>query len=92
MNWRNGQMAQHYGLQEPILQRAWYRDNLKFVIREDGYCELYDLAADPDELRNLASDPDSRATLSDMRGELLQAMQAVGDDDVRILSGIHPRH
>jgi N-sulfoglucosamine sulfohydrolase len=32
--------------------------------------ELYDLTADPNELRNLAADPAHTATLEDLRGKL----------------------
>jgi uncharacterized sulfatase len=37
--------------------------------------ELYNEAADPDELRNLATDPKQRATLADMQ-KLLRSMRA----------------
>ena len=67
------------------MQRAWYRDDSKLVVRQDGYRELYDLARDPGELQNLALEPRHRTELKSMQQELLLAMQAVGDCDERII-------
>ena len=83
--WRRGLMAQHYGLQEPIVQRAWYRDDWKLVAGEDGSRELYDLAADAHELENLARRGEYRATLAAMESELARAMLAAGDPCAAIL-------
>ncbi len=44
--------------------------------------ELYDLAADPDQLRNLASAPEHRALRERMSADLLRALQAGGDPRV----------
>lgn len=41
--------------------------------------ELYDLAADPDNLHNLADDPDHEQTLSHLRAELTRFLTEVGD-------------
>ena len=41
--------------------------------------ELYDLRADPYELRNLAADPQHAARLAEMRGQLEAWMKAQGD-------------
>ena len=41
--------------------------------------ELYDLAADPHEVRNLAGDPAHRATLESLRGRLDAWIAATGD-------------
>jgi len=86
-HWRQGLMVQHYGLQEPMVQRAWYHDNWKLIVRQDGFRELYDLAHDPGELENLALEPRHRMELKSMQQELLSAMRAVGDDEriVRVL-------
>jgi arylsulfatase A-like enzyme len=83
--WRRGLMTQHYGLQEPVVQRAWYRDDSKLIVREDGFRELYDLARDPGELQNLALEPHHRRDLKSMEQELLSAMRAAGDDDEPVL-------
>ncbi len=84
-HWRQGLMTQHYGLQEPVVQRAWYREDWKLIIRQDGFRELYDLASDPGELRNLALEPRHRMELKSMQQELLAAMRSVADDDERIV-------
>jgi arylsulfatase A-like enzyme len=82
---RKGFMAQHFGLVEPVVQRAWYRDRLKLVVGQDGFRELYDLARDPAEARNLALEPHHGEELRSMERELLAAMKTVGDRDARIL-------
>jgi hypothetical protein len=41
--------------------------------------ELYDLAADPDELRNLAAEPRWRPTLERLMGLVWERVQATGD-------------
>src|SRR6185503_2025280 len=41
--------------------------------------ELYDLEADPFEVRNLAADPAHEATLKEMRGRLDRWMEETGD-------------
>lgn len=42
--------------------------------------ELYDLSADPDELRNLAADPAHASVLKDLRARLQRWRKAQGDD------------
>lgn len=44
--------------------------------------ELYDLATDPDELRNLAADPAHAAVLARLRGALRQWVRETGDPAV----------
>ena len=41
--------------------------------------EVYDLAADPDELHNLANDGSYRAQVNEMRDRLYAMMDRVGD-------------
>ncbi len=43
--------------------------------------ELYDLSADPDELRNLALHPSHAARLATMRGDLTEWMKRQGDQE-----------
>ena len=81
---RAGLMTEHYGLHVPVAQRAWYRDDYKLVVQEDGFCELYDLSRDPGELSNLAKDPSHAVQRDAMRRELRQAMLGFGDDEARL--------
>ncbi len=82
--WRSGFMAQHYGLHEPVPQRAWYAGDWKLVVQEDGFVELYDLDDDPHEMRNLASDEEHRNTLESLWAGLRDAMTETGDLDRRL--------
>ena len=81
---REGFMAQHYGLHEAIVQRAYYEDRWKLVVQEDGFVELYDLREDPCEMRNHAASPEQRALLESMWAGLLSSMAEVGDNDPRL--------
>ena len=85
--WRSGFMAQHYGLHEPVPQRAWYEGDWKLVVQEHGFAELYDLDADPYEMRNLAGDPEHRGTLKSLWTGLRDAMSETGDFDGSRLVG-----
>lgn len=77
---REGLMTEHYGLMTPLWQRAFHRDHWKLVVQEDGFTELYDLAADPSEMHNLADDPACADTLADLRAGLGRALVAHGDE------------
>ena len=77
-------MLQHYGLHEPIAQRAYYRDGWKLVAQEDGFAELYDLRADPYELHNRADAPEDRDRLEALWAGLRSAMQDCGDTSPRL--------
>jgi len=85
---RSGLMTQHYGLQEPIVQRAWYRDCWKLVICQDGFRELYNLSNDPDELINLALDPGYKTEVCKMERGLLAEMERVGDDNLPVRNSL----
>lgn len=80
--WRDGAMVQHYGLHQPLLQRAWRTQSWKLVLQEDGFRELYDLSVDPEELTNLADDPSFLGNRSSMQNALFAEMSRMGDDGV----------
>jgi arylsulfatase A-like enzyme len=77
-------MAQHYGLHEPVVQRAYYRDDWKLVVQEDGFAELYDSATDPCEVHNCAQVPERRDLLEDLWTGLRSVMEETGDRDPRL--------
>jgi arylsulfatase A-like enzyme len=81
---RKGLMAEHYGLHEPLLQRAYYADRWKLVVQESGFAELYDLKADPYEMRNLAARPQFRGALEGMWAGLRDAMSGTADRGGRL--------
>ena len=81
---RRGLMAEHYGLHQPILQRACYEGHWKLVVQEDGFAELYDLAVDPCETRNLAAGPEERPRLEGLWAGLLEAMDKTDDHGPRL--------
>ena len=76
---RTGVMLQHYGLHDPILQRAWRSGRWKLVVQEDGFTELYDIVEDPCEMTNLAGVPAHQATLEALRGNLFAEMTRLDD-------------
>ena len=60
-------------------QRMYRRGSLKYVFNCGGRDELYDLAADPDEMQNLIDDKRAADTLRDMQNGLADAMEQNGD-------------
>ena len=79
VDWRSGLMSEHYGLHDPIAQRAWHEDHWKLVLQPDGYTELYDLSMDPGEEINRAREPRLRQRLDSMVEQLAKRMAAVDD-------------
>ncbi len=80
-NWRAGLMAQHYGLHERIVQRAWFEQDWKLVLQPDGFKELYQIQDDPGEINNLATRSRFKHKLVAMNRGLDAAMEVVGDFD-----------
>ncbi len=81
---REGWMAQHYGLHQHAVQRAWYQRGWKYVVQADGFEELYDLMADPCERVNLAGEIGQRVVLQAMREGLYQEMIRARDYEAGI--------
>ena len=61
--WTDEAYAEMQGQRFAYQQRVLWRDQWKYVFNTFDEDELYDLAADPHELRNLAGEPDCRPVL-----------------------------
>jgi arylsulfatase A-like enzyme len=74
--WSDQLISEHHGHLEQILQRMIVCGKYKYVAALfDGH-ELYDLEADPYEMRNLIHDPGYAAVKEDMRRRILAHMEA----------------
>ncbi len=62
------------------MQRMYRSGPMKYIFNCGGADELYDLDADPWELRNLVEDPAYRARLDDLKNGLAAAMYRHHDD------------
>jgi arylsulfatase A-like enzyme len=72
-------VAEHNGHGEDILQRIVITDRYKYVAALYDKDELYDLAADPYELRNLVDEPEYAATARDLRGLIVEHVERTQD-------------
>lgn len=72
-----------HGYGTTILGRTLLHGGWKYACTENDLDELYDLTADPYELKNLAALPESREKRAEMR-TLLRRQQALGRDPVAL--------
>jgi arylsulfatase A-like enzyme len=72
-------LAECHGQRFFYTQRILWRDNLKYVFNGFDEDELYDLAADPLELRNLARDAAFRPDLETMAGRMWEIIRQTDD-------------
>ena len=72
-------VAQFHRHRFPAAQRIIWWGHHKYVFNFADTDELYDLKADPAELRNLIGDPSLEGVRTEMRRRLLERMLAVGD-------------
>jgi arylsulfatase A-like enzyme len=72
--------AEFHGQRLGYTQRILWRDRVKYVYNGFDFDELYDLAADPFELRNLAADRDHAPVLREMASRLWEIVRETGDD------------
>lgn len=71
--------AEFFGTRMPLGQRVVYKDRWKFVHNAFDYDELYDLAADPGELRNLAKLPEFSPIVADLCRLMWDYVRKTGD-------------
>ena len=69
---RDTSVFSEYGLRTPRAKYMLRRGRFKYTYFANDSPELYDLAADPDEMNNLARLPKHRAQLEAMKAELFK--------------------
>jgi arylsulfatase A-like enzyme len=74
--------AEFFGQRFVYTQRIVWHGNWKYVFSPGGMDELYDLAADPHEMRNLAGEPARREMLVDMCKRMWLKMREIGDESL----------
>lgn len=77
--WIDEAYAEMQGQRFAYQQRILWRAQWKYVFNTFDEDELYDLAADPHELRNLAVEPDCRPLLESMAERMWQIVRATDD-------------
>jgi len=83
-DWPDSIYSQFHGDEYSLCSLRMVRnDKWKYVYYPDGLDELYDMRADPFELRNLAQDPDYGGPLRQMKDLLAQWMEQVKDPLLR---------
>jgi arylsulfatase A-like enzyme len=70
--WRDALFTQCNGVELYFTQRSVMTRDYKYVYNGFDFDELYDLRADPHEMRNVASDPGNRAVIEDMATRMWQ--------------------
>ncbi|MFW5844938.1 MAG: sulfatase-like hydrolase/transferase, partial [Planctomycetota bacterium] len=71
--------AEYFGGRYILSQRIHWRDDWKYVFNGFDWDELYDLAADPDEMCNRIEDPDCRETAEDLMRSIWRIIEDSGD-------------
>ncbi len=77
--WTDEAFAECHGQRFFYTQRTLWRDQLKYVFNGFDEDELYDLAADPHELRNLARDPAHAAVARDLAARMWAIIRETDD-------------
>ena len=77
--WTDEAYAEMQGQRFAYQQRVLWRDQWKYVFNTFDEDELYDLAADPYELRNLAGESECRAVLDNLAGRMWHTIRATDD-------------
>ena len=77
--WRDMLFTQSNGNELYGIQRAAFDGDWKFVYNGFDYDELYDLRADPHEMRNVAREPGNREVVRRMMGRIWRFAHETGD-------------
>jgi len=85
---RDSIFAEFHGMQYGLCSLRMVRDERhKYVLNANDRPELYDLGADPDEMRNVAGTPAAAADEERMYGKLLRWMQTTKDPLLKTIWG-----
>mgnify|MGYP001173176804 CR=1 FL=1 len=71
--------AEYHGTRFPLAQRIYWQGDWKFVFNGFDFDELYNLAADPAEMRNLVGDPEQADRVRSMMSEIWTRLENTGD-------------
>ena len=77
--WESEAFAECHGQRFFYTQRTLWRDNYKYIFNGFDEDELYDLAADPYEMRNLAHAPTFQPVLEAMAGRMWEIIRQTDD-------------
>jgi len=78
-DWPDQIMCAYYGGEYLYTQRIAITDRFKYVFNGFDVDECYDLAEDPEEMRNLATNGEKRPFVDDMRARLYEMMNQFDD-------------
>jgi choline-sulfatase len=77
--WRSEAFAEFHGQRFFYTQRTLWQDNHKYIFNAFDEDELYDLDADPHEMRNLAREPAYRSVIERMAGRMWEIARQTDD-------------
>ncbi len=78
-SWPDHILCAYYGGEYLYTQRIAITNQFKYVFNGFDIDECYDLAGDPEEMRNLVTSGEQRANVDDMRARLYQLMDEYDD-------------
>lgn len=78
-DWEDVIMGVGYGCEFFVTQRLLWTQRYKYVFNGFDYDEMYDLVADPNEMRNLIRDESLAGVRGELRGKLYEMMNRHGD-------------
>jgi len=79
--WREDLMCEIHGHGETVISRLLVHGDRRYVATRGDTDELYDLGADPYQMRNLIDDPAHAALLADLRERLGRWQDATADPE-----------
>jgi arylsulfatase A-like enzyme len=80
--WQSEAFAEFHGQRFFYTQRTLWQDNYKYIFNGFDEDELYDLAADPYEMRNLVRDPAFQPVLESMAGRMWEIIRQTDDSNM----------